>query len=51
MAKQPFEVHKSFINKGDKVLIIDDLIATGGTAEAAQSLSRFLQEVLLVLFL
>ena len=29
------EVHKDSISKGDKVLIIDDLIATGGTANAA----------------
>lgn len=29
------EVHKDAINKGDKVLIHDDLLATGGTAEAA----------------
>ena len=32
------EVHKDSINKKDKVLIIDDLIATGGTAEAAAKL-------------
>ena len=32
------EVHKDSINKGDSVLIIDDLIATGGTAEAAAKL-------------
>ncbi len=32
------EVHKDSINKNDKVLIIDDLIATGGTAEAAGKL-------------
>ena len=32
------EVHKDSINKGDSVLIIDDLIATGGTAEAAGKL-------------
>ena len=32
------EVHKDSINKNDSVLIIDDLIATGGTAEAAASL-------------
>ena len=32
------EVHKDSINKDDKVLIIDDLIATGGTAEAAAKL-------------
>ena len=29
------EIHKDSIEKGEKVLIIDDLIATGGTAEAA----------------
>ena len=29
------EVHKDSIEKNDKVVIIDDLIATGGTAEAA----------------
>ena len=29
------EVHKDSIENGEKVLIIDDLIATGGTAEAA----------------
>ena len=32
------EVHKDSIEKGDSVLIIDDLIATGGTAEAAAKL-------------
>ena len=32
------EVHKDSIHKNDKVLIIDDLIATGGTAEAASKL-------------
>ena len=32
------EVHKDSINRDDKVLIIDDLIATGGTAEAAAKL-------------
>ena len=32
------EVHKDSINKDDKVLIIDDLIATGGTAKAAAQL-------------
>ena len=29
------EIHKDAISKGDKVLIHDDLLATGGTAEAA----------------
>ena len=32
------EVHKDSIDKEDNVLIIDDLIATGGTAEAAAQL-------------
>ena len=32
------EVHKDSISKDDKVLVIDDLIATGGTAEAAAKL-------------
>ena len=32
------EVHKDSISKGEKVLIIDDLIATGGTADAAAKL-------------
>ena len=32
------EVHKDSIGKDDQVLIIDDLIATGGTAEAAAKL-------------
>jgi len=32
------EVHKDAINESDNVLLIDDLIATGGTAEAAAKL-------------
>jgi len=36
--KATIEVHKDSIEKGDEVLIIDDLIATGGTAEAAAKL-------------
>ena len=32
------EVHKDSFDEGDKILIIDDLIATGGTAEAAAKL-------------
>ena len=34
------EVHKDSINEKDEVLIIDDLIATGGTAEAAAKLVK-----------
>ena len=36
--KATIEVHKDSISKNEKVLIIDDLIATGGTAEAAAKL-------------
>ena len=32
------EIHKDSIEKSEEVLIIDDLIATGGTAEAAAKL-------------
>ena len=34
------EVHKDSISKNDSVLIIDDLIATGGTAEGAAKLVK-----------
>lgn len=32
------EIHEDAIGKGDKVLIVDDLLATGGTASAACNL-------------
>ena len=32
------EVHADALNKGDRVILVDDLIATGGTAEAAVKL-------------
>ena len=36
--RQTLEIHKDSITTGEKVIIIDDLIATGGTAEAAAKL-------------
>jgi adenine phosphoribosyltransferase len=36
------EIHKDAISTGDKVLLVDDLIATGGTAEAAINLVKIL---------
>ena len=36
--KATLEIHKDSIEKGEKIIIIDDLIATGGTAEAAAKL-------------
>ena len=34
------EMHKDAIKPGDRVILVDDLIATGGTAEAACKLLR-----------
>ena len=36
--KATIEVHKDSIKKNEKILVIDDLIATGGTAEASAKL-------------
>ncbi len=36
--KAVMEIHKDSINENDKILLIDDLIATGGTAHAAAKL-------------
>lgn len=40
--KAIIEVHKDAVNKGEKVLIVDDLLATGGTTKAA---CRLLQKL------
>ena len=50
--KDSIEIHKDAISPGDKVLIHDDLLATGGTAQAAIKLVEKLGgEVVQVLFL
>ena len=36
--KGTLEIHKDSVNSKEKIIIIDDLIATGGTADAAAKL-------------
>ena len=36
------EIHKDAIQKGERVIIVDDLLATGGTAEATTKLATAL---------
>jgi adenine phosphoribosyltransferase len=46
------EIHKDAINAGDRIWLVDDLLATGGTAEAAVRLVKKLSgEVAQVSFL
>ena len=46
------EIHKDAISKGDRVVICDDLLATGGTAKAsAELVERLGGEVVSLLFL
>ncbi len=50
--KATIEVHKDAIKPGQKVVIIDDLIATGGTIEAITKLVEMLGgEVIKIIFL
>ncbi len=48
--KDKIEVHKDAFKKGDRVLIVDDLLATGGTAAAAVNLVSKIADVAGVAF-
>ena len=46
------EIHKDAVKPGEKVVIVDDLIATGGTVEAAaQLIEKVGGEVVMMVFL
>ena len=44
------EIHKDALKKGDRVLIVDDLLATGGTAAAAVNLVSQVADVVGIAF-
>ena len=48
--KDKIEIHKDALNKEDRVLIVDDLLATGGTAAAASNLVSKLAQVVGIAF-
>jgi len=48
--KDKIEIHKDAFKKGDRVLIVDDLLATGGTATAAVNLVSKTADVVGVAF-
>ena len=51
-ALDEMEMHEDAVAKGDRVILVDDLIATGGTAEGAVKLLRQLgAEVLAACFI
>ncbi len=49
---EEIEIHKDAIKKGEKVVLVDDLIATGGTAKASAELLELLGgDIVKILFI
>ena len=44
------EMHEDAVAKGERVILVDDLIATGGTAEAVKLLRQMGAEVIAACF-
>ncbi|MBT3277690.1 adenine phosphoribosyltransferase [Candidatus Thioglobus sp.] len=44
-----FEIHENSIQKNDKILIVDDLLATGGSVKAVTQLIRELEATVIAL--
>jgi adenine phosphoribosyltransferase len=45
--KNTLEIHRDAIHRGQRVIIVDDLLATGGTAQATVSLAESLGAVVI----